>query len=290
MRIDAHAHLWDSLHGMVNGKPVTALYGGKSDFGGNLRQMMPPYMVDGKNTAEMFLANMDYARVHGAVITQEAIDGNQDEYLLKAKAIAPERFKICSLFEEGKETRLDGFDGVKIPAFRLKNNDLTLHMDLYREMDRRNMFLSLDLEDGASQCAMVREISEEFPDLRIAIGHFGMITVPGWEEQFKLARRDNVRVESGGITWLFHKEYYPYKGAVEAILRAADICGMEKLMWGSDYPRTMTAITYLQSLDFVEKSSLLSEEQKKMFLGDNAEKFYGFSHMDDLPYVVNMVE
>ena len=290
MKIDAHAHLWDSLHGRVAGKPVTPLWGGRCDFGGNLRQMMPPYMTDGRNTGEMFIANMDYARVNAAVITQEMIDGNQDEYLLKVKEKFPDRFKICSLFEEGKPTRLDGFDGVKIPAFRLKNNDLTLHMDLYREMDKRGMFLSLDLEDGDAQCAMVREIAEEFPDLRIAIGHFGMITVPGWEEQFKLARRENVRVESGGITWLFHKEYYPYKGAVEAILRAAEICGMEKLMWGSDYPRTMGAITYLQSLDFVEKSDGMTEEQKRMFLGENAEKFYGFPHMEDLPHIVNMVE
>lgn len=34
---------------------------------------------------------------------------------------------------------------------------------------------------------------------------------------------------------------------------AADLVGFDKLMWGSDYPRTMTAISYRMSLDFVEK-------------------------------------
>jgi len=74
MIIDAHAHLWKTQKGMVNGKPVYSIGGGKSDFGGAVRQMMPPYMTDGENTAERFIANMDYAGVSGAVITQEYID------------------------------------------------------------------------------------------------------------------------------------------------------------------------------------------------------------------------
>ena len=41
MIIDAHLHLWNKQHGMVNGKPVFDIGGGKSDFGGVIRQMMP---------------------------------------------------------------------------------------------------------------------------------------------------------------------------------------------------------------------------------------------------------
>ena len=66
--------------------------------------------------------------------------------------------------------------------------------------------------------------------------------------------------------------------------------GMEKLMWGSDYPRTITAITYKMSYDFVIKSDMLSESEKRMFLGENAEKFYGFTNLPDLPYIKNMSE
>lgn len=71
--------------------------------------------------------------------------------------------------------------------------------------------------------------------------------------------------------WLTGQE--PYPSAVEAILIAGELCGMEKLMWGSDYPRTMTAITYRMTQDFVTKSSRLSETEKRMFLGETAEKF-----------------
>ncbi len=83
--IDAHMHLWRKQAGMVDGKPVTALKGGLSDFGGSLRQMMPPYMLDGVNSVEMFIANMNFAQVSAAVVTQESIDGNQNACLLEAK-------------------------------------------------------------------------------------------------------------------------------------------------------------------------------------------------------------
>jgi len=128
------------------------------------------------------------------------------------------------------------------------------------------------------------------PNLKIAIGHFAMVTMPDWLEQVKLARYPNVMIESGGITWLFNDEFYPFNGAVKAIKEAADLVGMEKLMWGSDYPRTITAITYKMSYDFVLKSNELSAHEKALFLGNNAEKFYGFKELIDLPYIKNMSE
>ena len=54
---------------------------------------------------------MDYAGVAGAVVTHYEIDGNQDKYLLRAKADFPGRLKICSLYEEGRPWTLEGFDG-----------------------------------------------------------------------------------------------------------------------------------------------------------------------------------
>lgn len=147
---------------------MVALRGGRSDFVGDLRQMMPPYMLDGRNTAQMLIANMDYAQVSGCVLTQEYIDGNQDAYLLQCR--------------------------------------------------------------------------EEYP------------------------------------------------GAIAAIREAIDICGIEKLMWGSDYPRTMTAITYLMSRDFIEKSSDFTAQEKAAFLGDNAKRFYGFGDLPKPEKIINMVE
>lgn len=290
MIIDAHLHLWKEQKGRLGEKPVYSIGGGKSDFGGQIRQMLPPYMMDGKNCVEMLISNMDYARVQGAVVTQEYIDGNQDLYLLECKKKYPKRLKICSLYEEDDSYRLDGFDGLKICAGRLSKIALKDLSFLCHELEERKMFLSIDLADGDQQVNELQALIRECPDLRIAIGHFGMVTTKGWEKQIALACNQNVYIESGGITWLFHKEFYPYPSAIEAILKAKSVCGVEKLMWGSDYPRTMTAITYLMSRDFIEKSDRITATDKAAILGENARKFYDFEEMEEIPYTINMVE
>ena len=287
MIIDAHAHLWKKQFGLVNGKPVFDVGGGKSNFGGEIKQMMPPYMTDGENTAERFLSNMDYAGVSGAVITQEYIDGNQDEYLLSCKT---DRIKICALYEEKPLSDISAFDGIKICAGRLTDKNLLNHLEPFRVADENGKFISIDLADGDELTAEMHEIARMFPDLKIAVGHFGMVTRENWIEQIKLARNKNVFIESGGITWLFNSEFYPYPSAVRAINEAAELVGFNKLMWGSDYPRTMTAITYKMSLDFVEKTAEISEENKHLFLGENAVKFYGFRELPVPEKIKNMVE
>ena len=104
-----------------------------------------------------------------------------------------------------------------------------------------------------------------------------------------MAKYPNVYIESGGLTWLFHKEFYPYPSAIDAIMEARDICGMNKLMWGSDYPRTMTDITYIMSLRFIKETGKLTEAEKRAFLGENAMRFYGFEKVEAMEPIVNML-
>ena len=289
--IDAHVHLWEKQRGRVNGLPVYDIGGGKSMFGGEVRQMLPPYMTDGVNSAERLLANMDFAQVAGAVVTQEYIDGSQDDYLRRVRQAYPLRFRVTALYEEkGLPDDLTGFDGIKLCGGRLADTDLTKHEAPFARAAAEDQFIAIDMADGDTQCASLREMVEQYPRLRIAVGHFGMVTRPKWQEQIRLARLPNVYVESGGITWLFNSEFYPYPSAVRAILEARDICGMEKLMWGSDYPRTMTAITYRMSWDFIDKSPLLTAEEKQLFLHKNAEAFYRFNNLPETPYIHHMAE
>ena len=302
--IDAHAHLWLKQDTIVDGLPIRTLENGRSLFMGEIRQMVPPFMVDGVNSAEVFLSNMDYAQVSAAVITQEFIDGIQNDYLQEVERKYPNRFLTCGMCEFRKPGFLvqavelldQGFRAIKIPAQRLLlpegrislvNDEM---MQMFRLMEQRGAILSIDLADGDLQVGEMEEIIRECPNLKIAIGHFGMVTREGWEEQIKLARHPHVRIESGGITWLFNDEFYPFHGAIRAIRRAADLVGMDKLMWGSDYPRTITAITYRMSYDFVIKSKELSDTDKALFLGKNAEQFYGFKDLIELPYIKNMSE
>jgi predicted TIM-barrel fold metal-dependent hydrolase len=89
-----------------------------------------------------------------------------------------------------------------------------------------------------------------------------------------LARHENVYLETGGIIWLYRVEGYPFPGAIAAIVRAKEEVGIEKLMWGSDWPRTMIDFTYRQSIDFVRASNVLTDREKALLLGENARRLY----------------
>ena len=302
--IDAHSHLWLKQDAVWNGMRVKTLENGRSFFLTEERQMVPPFMIDGKNSAEVFLSNMDYAQVGGAVVVQELIDGLQNDYLETVMRKYPERFFVCGMcdyfaghiLEQANALKDRGFKGIAVPGHRLLtySQRIALNSDemmaMFHMMEDNGMVLSLCLAEGDTQLGEINEVIAECPDLKIAIGHFGMVTVPGWKDQIMLARHPKVMIESGGITWLFNSEFYPFDGAVKAIREAIDMVGAEKLMWGSDYPRTITAITYRMSYDFVCKSTLLDEREKRLFLGENAKAFYGFGQLPQLPYIKNMSE
>jgi predicted TIM-barrel fold metal-dependent hydrolase len=306
--IDAHSHLWLQQYTTWNGKPIHSLKNGRSLFLGEVVQMLPPFMIDGKNTAEVFLSNMDYAQVSAAVVVQEFIDGLQNGYLREVQRQYPDRFLTCGMadyqqdgfYEQVLKLIADGFRGIAIPGHRLMGHSLVSSemMRMFRLMEANHVFLSITLEDGDRQVEELEEVIAACPSLKIAIGHLGMANPPqtpcweneSWRRQILLARHDNVMIESGGITWLYNAEFYPFPSAIRAICEAASLVGMEKLMWGSDYPRTITAITYRMSYDFVVKSQELSDEEKRLFLGENARRFYGFKELIALPYIKNMSE
>ena len=308
MIIDAHSHLWLKQDTSWDGKPIRSLKNGRSIFLGEEVQMIPPFIIDGRNTAEVFLSNMDYAQVSAAVVVQEFIDGIQNDYLAEVQRHYPNRFLTCGMVDYLKDDFCEeavalmdhGFKGIAIPGHRLLGKPLTSDemLKMFREMERRNVFLSITLEDGDKQVSELSEVIAECPRLRVAIGHLGMANPPqtpcweneSWRRQILLARHENVMIESGGITWLYNSEFYPFPSAIRAIREAAALVGMEKLMWGSDYPRTITAITYRMSYDFVVKSQELTDEEKRLFLGENAKKFYGFGELPHLPYIKNMSE
>ena len=291
--IDAHTHLWKKQDTWVDGKRILSLKNGRSIFMDEEVQMIPPFIIDGVNSAEVFLSNMNYAQVGAAVVVQELIDGNQNAYLTEVQQQYPDRFFCLGMawnLDEALAVHAAGLKGIAFPGHRMQQSLLTL-IPIFKYMEENSMVLSMCLGDDEKQIDEMKEVIQECPRLKVAIGHFGMVTTPSFQRQVLLAREGkNVMVESGGITWLYNAEFYPYPSAIRSIKQAADWVGMDRLMWGSDYPRTITAITYKMSYDFVSKSTELTDEEKALFLGQNALQFYGFKDLPELPYIKNMSE
>ena len=125
--IDAHSHLWLKQDTSWNGQVIRSLKNGRSIFLGEEVQMIPPFIIDGRNTAEIFLSNMDYAQVQAAVIVQELIDGMQNDYLEDVGRRFPSRLITCgmcdyfapNLAEQARTLIQRGFKGIAIPGHRL---------------------------------------------------------------------------------------------------------------------------------------------------------------------------
>ena len=127
-------------------------------------------MTDGRNTAEVFLSNMDYAQVSAAVVTQEYIDGIQNYYLMDVQTRYPDRFLVCGLCEfrkpgflaQAKELIGKGFKAIKIPANRLAlstgrvplNGDEMMAM--FHLMEEHRLILSIDMLEGDTQVEELR--------------------------------------------------------------------------------------------------------------------------------------
>ncbi|MCA9429736.1 MAG: amidohydrolase [Candidatus Omnitrophica bacterium] len=288
MIVDAHMHIWNRVHGMIGNKtPVTPVEKGRIRIGDQEMLGMPAYLLDCGARAEFVVAEFDAAGVECGVVVQEYLDGEQNDYLLEAVDRFPGRFFVHGLpnfFDtdtaknEAKVLFDHGFRGLKVPASHMlgqvRVDDRRL-MPIWERMETSGFVLAVDLSEGEDQVQEMENILEAFPKLKVAIGHFGMSNRRGWPGQLHLTHHENVYIEGGGLVWLYRDEGYPFPGAIEAISKAIAEVGAEKIMWGSDWPRTMVDFTYRQSLEFVRTSTLLTEEEKRLFLGGNAARLYG---------------
>ena len=294
MIIDAHMHLWDRVNGRLGTQKVTPVKDGIIRVGKKKYQGMPTWFSDCRNTAELALAAFDDAGVDAAVVTQEFLDGNQNAYLVKVKKKYRERFFVHGLIDFRKPSGLErefqkvvkqGFKGIKCPAMPLPDLKKPVRLDepelmaVWEEMEVRDMVLSIDLATGDVQVPQMEQVIRTFPKLKIAVGHFGMVTRGDWMAQIRLAEFENVYIECGGIIWLFRHEGPPFRKAQAKIKQAAKAIGTKKIMWGSDYPRTMVDFTYRQALDFARSGcDFFTADERADFLGGNAARLYGFKY------------
>ena len=196
--IDAHSHLWLRQDTVIDGKVIRSLKNGRSIFLDEEVQMLPPFMTDGVNSAEVFLSNMDYAQVAAAVVVQELIDGCQNDYLAQVQRRYPDRFFCMGMawnMEEAQAVIQAGLKGIAYPGHRM-TRPLTDLMPIFKLMEAQGMVLSMCLADNEAQLSQMEEVIAECPSLRIAIGHFGMANPPitppwedrRWQNEIRLAR------------------------------------------------------------------------------------------------------
>ena len=86
MIIDAHMHIWDRIHGLVNGElPVRPLGSGMISIGEEKMLGMPAILNECQALAEYVIGEFDASGVQAGVVVQEYLDGPKmiTSYLFK---------------------------------------------------------------------------------------------------------------------------------------------------------------------------------------------------------------
>jgi len=131
------------------------------------------------------------------------------------------------------------------------------------------------------QLKFVKELVAMFPNQKFVIDHIAKPnikeqSIAGWEKDISaIALHENLYCKISGLVteadWRGWKQedFTPY---MDAVVKAF---GVNRMMFGSDWPVCLLAASYQQTLDVVQTyfASFTNEEKQKLF-GENAIEFY----------------
>jgi predicted TIM-barrel fold metal-dependent hydrolase len=183
----------------------------------------------------------------------------------------------------------DGAYGFKIfPAlFPLTLVDPAL-MSVYKVCANEDRRLIISFENTAppntpsvvEYLQQLPKLLRAFPDLRVQLNH-GACIDPLDANVDEVARAvegyDNVFLSTSylGLVWEDESEY-PFPRYLERLRKLKEHVGAEKIMWGTDWPWPESWLKYPQAVDAVRKhASFMSQSEKRLFLGENAQRFLG---------------
>jgi predicted TIM-barrel fold metal-dependent hydrolase len=306
MTVDAHAHVFPQVRGLVAAGSTRGLGYGRVAFGDHSIQLLPPFNEATIYTPEMLLAHMDWAGVDKAVLLQGIAYGDCNQYVLEALSRYPDRLVGAAYldpWDPGYRRMLEmicassAFRAVKLecseatglcgihPEARLDAPSLAW---LWDELERRELVLVVDLGAVGSrsyQTRAMRAIAEEHPDLKIVIAHLGQPSPAVeadpkrwnlWLEQIDLGRLPNLWFDNASLLTYLPSEDYPYPSAERYMRLAIERIGPAKIMWGSDQPGLLSHATYPQLVRLARlHTRFLSPGEQAMVLGGNASQVYG---------------
>lgn len=237
--------------------------------------------------ADDLLASMDAGGVHGAVLVQaKGAYGFDNSYAADARAVAPHRLVNASIIDMEAPDRLDrlrywaeerGMLGTRL--FDIPSSDPSWLADPATAevlAAAASMGVRVGLCVLAGRIPLVGSLLTLAPDLPVALDHCGFadLTGPPPHEAaaalFALARNPNLRLKV--TTTLLHPALQAGADPCRLIEHLSEVFGVERLMWGSDYPQHHTEpYPELVSLARHACSGLSASEQRRFLSGTAAE-------------------
>jgi predicted TIM-barrel fold metal-dependent hydrolase len=305
MIIDAHAHIFQNVHGLTQQGPTQGVGYGRIRMGGETSQLIPPYNHETCFTSEMLLANLDWAGIDRAILLQGPFYGGNNSYVLEAIHKYPDRLTGVAFLDPWKEDAPDQFDlilkssrfrGIKLecsittgligihPGARLDGPELAW---LWQALEVENMVLVLDLGGIGTtsyQTGAVREIALHHPGLKIVIAHLGQPKpemeysteiYEAWLDQVDLGLLPNVWLDCAALPVYYPDEEYPFPSAGKVLQIAFERIGSNKIIWGSDQPGLLVRASLPQLIRmFRSEIRFLTQTEQNLVLGETAGQIF----------------
>jgi len=273
LKIDAHQHFW--IFDEVRDSWIT------DDMAVIRADFMPNHLL-----AELQQHNFD-----GSVVVQS--DQTQAENLFQLENADKNTFvkgvvgwvDLQAAAIEDQLSALSAYQ--KLKGFRHilqgeKDRALMLKPEFMNGIGKLRQFgYTYDLLIFPDQLKYATEFAARFPDQPMVLDHIAKPdikngTIAEWKKDITaLAKCENVCCKVSGMVteadWKLWKpeDFTPYLDVV------FEAFGVERLMYGSDWPVCLIAASYQQVLGLMEQYTLkLSADEQAMFWGGNATKFY----------------
>lgn len=294
--IDSHAHIFQSIAGFGAEGELRAIGDGFAEWAtGRKERIIPEGLGETSFTAETYLSLMDRYNIERAVLLQGGLLGFNNSYLKKVSNDYPERFvaaaaidPFCRKSEEILENLLPSFKIFKFESstgcglmgihntFRL---DGKMMRTLYSRLNEKGAIVAFDLGspgDESHQFDAIINIAKDYKNLKIVICHLGSVKQKQEsiliEELESVKRVDNIFYDVAALMWKTRPEEYPFPIAQHYTLEARNKIGIERLMWGTDAPTTLTRFTMDQMIDAYKE--ILTDKEAEFFFYKNAKELY----------------
>lgn len=293
--IDAHVHLVQCIAGTCGGGEMRACGGGRGRCAdGSEFALIPPALGEDSVTPEAALRLMDEYEVEKAVLLQGNFMGFQNLYSYEAQRRWPERFLAAAAYDpfsrkrDAIRRRLFEELDFRVVKFELSTgsglmaNHPILPLDgevleaEYAYADEHGLIFVADigkLGSESSQIPALRRAILRHPGMKFVVCHL-LAPLRGMEstlwEGLQALALPNVWFDLASLQHNLRPDEPPYPYTREIIVRAAELVGSDRLLFGSDLPSTLCNHRYADLIACVADCNALTDTQKRQILYDNA--------------------
>ncbi|MFN8633797.1 MAG: amidohydrolase family protein [Chloroflexota bacterium] len=129
-------------------------------------------------------------------------------------------------------------------------------------------------------------LAERNPDTQLVIDHLALqqpFAPPPPAEPFaalpkvlEMAAQPNIAIKVSGACTLSHQPF-PYPDIWDSLARVFDAFGLERCLWGTDWTRAVSLLTYEQGVEAFRVTDRLSDSDREVLMGGSTARVYNWS-------------